>query len=155
MAITGHRKIAALLLNLDPEAAAKILQNLHEDNLATVGIAMAVRRTSPPAARVCRGVDHAESTFLGYEAGPRHRVAIGTLMGSVAPGASWRSGGRARWRCRPLRVSRGRASPPPPPPPPPLAQLSAPRAALFFAEPTPLAPFNARARAGRVARSRS
>jgi flagellar motor switch protein FliG len=41
MAITGHRKIAALLLNLDPEAAAKILQNLHEDHLATVGIAMA------------------------------------------------------------------------------------------------------------------
>lgn len=41
MAITGPRKIAALLLNLDPEAAAQILQNLDEDKLATVGIAMA------------------------------------------------------------------------------------------------------------------
>jgi len=41
MAITGSRKIAALLLTLDAEAAAKILQHLDEDNLATVGIAMA------------------------------------------------------------------------------------------------------------------
>ena len=41
MAITGSRKIAALLLTLDAEAAAKILQHLDEDNLATLGIAMA------------------------------------------------------------------------------------------------------------------
>ena len=37
MAITGARKIAALLLTLDAEAAAKVLSHLDEDNLATVG----------------------------------------------------------------------------------------------------------------------
>ncbi len=41
MALTGARKIAALLLTLDSESAAKVLKHLGEDNLAALGIAMA------------------------------------------------------------------------------------------------------------------
>jgi flagellar motor switch protein FliG len=41
MALTGARKIAAILLTLDSESAAKVLKHLGEDNLAALGIAMA------------------------------------------------------------------------------------------------------------------
>jgi len=40
MALVGRRKIAALLLNLDREAAARVLKNFNEDDILAIGEAM-------------------------------------------------------------------------------------------------------------------